>query len=117
MSRRYKTLQAAVDGTEAQFQKAVVEFAERYGWKVAHTPDQRRSPASMVGYPDLVLYPPKDRYLPILFRELKTPSGRLTQEQEEWGRYLKSLKADWGVWRPEHWPQIKRILEGPALDF
>ena len=112
MSRRYKTLSAAIDGTEAQFQKAVVEFAERHGWKVAHTPDQRRSPASMVGYPDLVLYPPEGRQVPILFRELKTPTGRLNLKQRLWGRYLRSLDADWGVWRPDHWPQIRRILSG-----
>ena len=112
MSNRPRTLAQAIDGTEAQFQDAVVELAERLGWTIAHTHDQRRSPASMTGYPDLVLYPPEGMNSPILFRELKSADGRLSEAQERWGQRLKNLGEDWGVWRPAHWPQIRRILSG-----
>ena len=98
---------------EAAFQQFVVEFAEWHKWRVMHIPDSRRAPASAKGAPDLILFRPvKMRGIPVLYRELKTDNGRLTPEQELWGKHLRSLGLDWGVWRPKHWEQIKRILSG-----
>ena len=108
MSRRYKTLKEAVQGTEAGFQKWVVDYAELYGWRVNHTPDSRTINASMVGFPDLILFSPNGKV--ILFRELKTADGRLTAPQREWLSFLTTSGRDAGVWRPEHKGLIELIL-------
>lgn len=110
MSRRYKTLQAAVDGSEADFQALVIDLAQTCGWRVWHTRDMTKCPISMIGAPDLLLLNGERGMC--LFRELKTATGKLSPAQEAWGRDLKAAGCDWGVWRPEHWPQIRRILMG-----
>ena len=109
MSRRYKTLSAAIDGTEAQFQAWVVDLAQAHGWRVWHCENYRPGPSSMAGAPDLFLVHPRRG---ALFRELKTATGRLSQAQKDWGDDLKAAGCDYGIWRPEHKGQIRLILEG-----
>ena len=88
--------------TEQAFQAAVVELARLLGWRCFYVGDSRRSPH---GWPDLTLV--RDR---LIFRELKSEKGRLTGEQEEWGRLLAGAGMDWAVWRPGDWPEIERSL-------
>ena len=79
--------------TEKQFQSLIVEYAKRCGWFVYFTYDSRRSPE---GFPDLVLV----RNV-VLYRELKTETGRLTPAQKAWGDRLTEAGADYQVWRPK----------------
>ena len=86
--------------TEKAFQAAVVQAATFAGWKVYHTFDSRRSPA---GFPDLVLVRPPD----VLFVELKTDTGRVRLDQEQWLAALKACTAvEAHVWRPRQMDEV-----------
>ena len=87
--------------TEKQFQSKVITLAKTLGWKMYHTYDSRRSEP---GFPDLVLVKNK-----VLFRELKTDTGKLRTEQKEWGDALTAAGCDFKVWRPRDMTSI--ILE------
>lgn len=87
---------------EAGFQDAIVTAARYLNWTVYHTHDSRRSEP---GFPDLVLV--RDR---VLFREVKTEKGRLTEEQLHWQTALAGAGADVSVWRPAQWDDIEREL-------
>lgn len=88
--------------TEKQFQSIVVHYAKNRGWKVYHTYDSRRSEP---GFPDLVLV--RDR---VLFRELKTENGRLTQAQKDWQVALTEGGADYKMYRPSMIKDIYKEL-------
>ena len=85
---------------EKSFQSLILWHAKKRGWKCYHTHDSRRSEP---GFPDLVLVRQK-----ILYRELKTDKGRLTESQKAWGDALIEAGADYAIWRPN---QIQDILE------
>ena len=84
--------------TEKHFQSLVVKHAKSRNWLVYYTYDSRRSAK---GFPDLVLVRNK-----VLFRELKTDTGRLTDAQKAWGEKLKTAGADYAVWRPKALKEI-----------
>lgn len=73
-------------GSEAAFQRQVIQLAGFYSWRVYHTHDSRRSQA---GFPDLVLV----RGPELIFAELKTDTGRVRPEQQEWIRALQAVSA------------------------
>ena len=87
---------------ERDFQAAVCELAKTLGCLVYHTHDSRRSEP---GFPDLVIVGKRR----VMFRELKTQSGRLSPAQEAWLYRLQTAGADADVWRPDDWPQ--RVTE------
>lgn len=58
------------------------------------------------GWPDLVLWRP-DR---IIFRELKSETGKLTPAQRDLLLSLRAAGADVLVWRPSDWPDIEKEL-------
>ena len=91
--------------SEKDFQAAVLQLAHLTGWLAYHTFDSRRSPP---GYPDLTLVR-GDR---IIFAELKTDTGKATQDQETW---LAALGAVPGIkaalWRPRDWSAIETTLK------
>lgn len=87
---------------EQRFQNQVLRLAKLCGWWTYHTYDARRS---QPGFPDLVLV--KDR---ILFRELKTDTGRITPEQKHVIELLTTAGADAAVWRPKDWQEIESTL-------
>ncbi len=94
---------------ESDWQAQVVEVAQRYGWQVQH---HRKSLAgtnggwvtatTIPGWPDLTLYRPGR----ILFRELKTNTGRVSPEQRVVLRDLKAAGCDVQVWRPRDFDTI-----------
>lgn len=92
-----------------EFQPAVIELAERLGWRIYHVSNVKRHLRSKtsLGFPDLVMVrPPR-----ILFAELKSETGKLTEQQEYWLRDLKDCHLEVYVWRPEDWPEtIQNIL-------
>ena len=123
-------MRTAVDRSgqpERAFQAAVIELAQRLGWRVAHfratrTVDRQgrhrwQTPVDGdgAGFPDLVLA----RAGRILFVELKTDRGRLSPAQAEWRDVLEL--AAWEapgvvrvrVWRPRDWPEIELELARP----
>ena len=104
---------------ERDFQAAVITAAHHLGWTVAHfRPGQVggrwQTPVSGdgAGFPDLVLVNPERGLL--LFRELKTDSGRVSKAQMRWGAALTSAGADWAVWRPGDWLLVESTLKGKA---
>ena len=66
------------------------------GWLHYHTHDSRRSDP---GLPDIIAVRGKR----LIWRELKTQSGRLSVKQEEWRDKLLAAGADWALWRPFDW--------------
>jgi hypothetical protein len=78
--------------TEAALQSAVVQLCKLYGLKCHH---QRYSIGSGAGWPDLTIAGRR-----LLFRELKSATGKVTRAQGEWGDWLMAAGGDWAVWRP-----------------
>lgn len=85
--------------SEEEFLQMVRRLAKAGGWTTYHTRDSRKSDA---GFPDLVLL----RGPRLLWRELKTDTGRLTAAQEGWRDVLLAGGHDWKLWRPADWDAI-----------
>lgn len=100
-------------GPEAAFQAQVIELAHTFGWMVQHTRaakqgDRWLTPiAGDVGFPDLVLVHPSRG---ILFVELKSPKGALSDAQYEWSRAIRDAGGEWKLWRPKDLDAIQRRL-------
>ena len=90
--------------TEKQWMAMVTETAQLTGWAVYHTYDSRRSAP---GFPDLVLA--RER---VIFAELKTDRGRLSQPQTEWLERLSGAGSETYVWRPADWDAVLAVLSG-----
>lgn len=88
--------------SEKQFQTHLIRYAKSRGWRVYHTFCSKRSEP---GFPDLVLVREK-----VLFRELKSEKGRVTQHQRKWGDALLCAGADFKVWRPHMIKDIYKEL-------
>lgn len=91
-------------GPEYAFQSSVVQLARSAGWAVrnvrpAWTDKGWRTPemSDGIGFPDLTLVKPG---VGILYRELKSDTGRLNANQEAWGNLITKAGGDWAVWRP-----------------
>jgi len=94
--------------TEKQFQEQVIDLAHIYHWKVAHfrpaqTSKGWRTPvgADGKGFPDLVLA----RKGQVLFIELKSDDGKVTEEQREWLNELDGI-----LWRPQDLETIAKVV-------
>jgi len=81
--------------TERDWQSFVVECARRYGWRVHHHFDSRRSEP---GWPDLVCARPARGE--VLFVELKSEGGKVTDAQGWWLAALEAAGCEAHVWRP-----------------
>lgn len=90
--------------SEASFREAVQGLARWSGWMVYYVPDSRWT--DVRGWPDLVLA----RDGRVLFRELKTDVGKVTEEQRWWLDQLTKAGCDAGVWRPADWAKIEQEL-------
>jgi len=81
--------------SEKDLQRSVMAMAMSYGWLHYSIPDSRW--ATSRGYPDLTMAQ-KGR---IMFVELKTMKGRLSEHQERWLLALESVETnEVHVWRP-----------------
>ena len=105
---------------ERQFQAAIIELAKWNGWKVFHPlPAQnarggwRTAQAGDIGFPDLVLVHPRRG---VIFAELKTAIGKLSDEQNDWLEALYAAGAEAYVWRPRDIEYIKdRLTRSPNV--
>lgn len=97
--------------SEAAFQKRILDYCQLRGFKVFHDTDPRRNER---GWPDLVIGGPNG----VLFRELKTNTGRIRPEQEVWITLLQDAGVDARIWRPRDWehvvlPQLEALRRRP----
>lgn len=96
--------------TEKAFQRVVEQAFRVRGWMVYHT---WASLHSAGGFPDVVAV--KGHLL--VFAELKSERGKLTDEQRHWYDALLGIEATTGrrvrafVWRPSDWPAIEALLD------
>lgn len=92
--------------SEARFQAQVVRLARLNGFLVYHTRDAR---GSNPGFPDLTLVranPPR-----LVFLELKTATGRVRPEQQQWIDTLAAVPGiDARIVRPSDWDLVVRLL-------
>ena len=115
--RRAATLPAE---SEVDFQRAVLDAARLFGWRVAHFRPARtahgwRTPvqADGAGFPDLILCR-GDR---LIAAELKRERGRLRAEQEAWLDALAVAGAETYTWRPSDWDAVIAALQHPGSRF
>lgn len=94
--------------TEKRWQQQVVAIARLHGWRSFHP---YRSDRSVPGWPDLTLTHVEHG---ILFAELKTEKGRLTDHQREYGAHLAACGLRWFVWRPGDVDEVTAVLRGGA---
>jgi hypothetical protein len=100
-------------GPEGAFQRQVIQLAHTFGWLVQHTRpakqgDRWLTPISGdVGFPDLVLVHP---HRGVLFVELKSDTGAVSDAQYKWGRAIRDGGSEWRIWRPKDWPEIEKRL-------
>jgi hypothetical protein len=94
--------------TETQFSGLVRELAAIGGWRLRyHTVDSR---GSKRGFPDWVLVHREDRR--IIFAELKTETGKPTEQQEEWLEALERVRGlEVHLWRPSDWAREGGIVQ------
>ena len=98
--------------SEAQFQEAVIEYAQAQGWMVhaerpARSDKGWRTPVQGdAGFPDLCLGRLRDGKREVRFLELKTEIGKLTESQASWLMCLPNAY----LFRPSDWPQIEEVL-------
>lgn len=92
--------------TERELQTAVIECARLLGWRVAHfrpalTARGWRTPVEGdgAGFPDLVLARPGR----LIFAELKSERGRVSDEQNAWLDALATPGVVRAVWFPRDW--------------
>lgn len=90
--------------SEGQLQANVMDAVKTLGLLGYHTFDSRRSTP---GFPDLVIVGARG----VIYRELKTATGRVTPAQRHWITALRAAGQDADVWRPQDWPdRITREL-------
>ncbi len=105
--------------SEKEFQKLVIDFAHRFGWRVAHfrtvqvkdskgTHWETPVAADGDGFPDLELVRGKR-----LFKaELKFGKNQRTPEQVAWGNAYTEAGIEYYCWYPHDWQEIASIITG-----
>jgi hypothetical protein len=98
--------------TEDELREHVLDLAASLGLLAFYKGDSRLL-ATPKGFPDLVLAGPGG----VLFREIKTETGRLTDDQARWIQMLRRGGADVKVWQPVDWigERIQHALGRLAL--
>jgi hypothetical protein len=107
---------------EEDFQAAVIQLAQGYGWRVAHFRKVRvirkdktvyfETPVAADGKGFLDLELIRGRVL--IKAELKMDTGRLRPEQELWIAAYKAAGVPVFVWYPRDWREIETTLRGAA---
>lgn len=99
---------APEDLPEAALMSQVRALAKRLGYLVYHTRDSRGSDE---GFPDLVLV----NATRVIFAELKTRTGKLTEQQALWLEMLQHTDhVEVYCWRPGDWTAIAACLARPT---
>jgi hypothetical protein len=93
--------------TERAFMNQVIKAAEVLGWRWYHTHRSDKSPA---GFPDLVLVRARHSQPRLLFVELKAERTKVTPDQRVWIDELRACGQEAYIWRPQHWPNIEKLL-------
>jgi hypothetical protein len=101
--------------SEVQWERWVVRVADLYGWHGIHIRQsegnvQGVDRADAYGWPDWTFVKPE---VGIMFRELKTETGRLSSAQRMWHLWLHEAGADVAVWRPSQWQTVIDTLNRP----
>lgn len=92
------------DMPEEHFLALVRALAKQHGWLLYHT---HRSDRSEPGFPDLVCTDGAR----LIFIELKSVTGKLTQRQAIWLDLLRHTgQCEVYEWRPADWPKIVETL-------
>ena len=101
------------EASEAIFMDQVIRLAKSQGWLIFHASPKMVRPgvwrSDGRGFPDLVLVH-KSRGL--IFAELKTDLGRLSEHQLDWGEAIVSAGGEYHLWRPQNLQAIAERL-GP----
>ena len=84
--------------SEQQFQDTIIALLKMLGLKYYHPYWSTFSPE---GFPDLVIVGRRG----LLYRELKTEVGKVSDEQSRWVAALREAGQDADVWRPADWPE------------
>jgi hypothetical protein len=102
--------------SESAWQAQLVQLAHTFGWLVQHTRPAQHGDRWMtpitgdVGFPDLVLVHPQRG---VVFAELKTDRGAVSEMQYKWGRAIRDAGGEWRIWRPKDIDEVIKRL-GPA---
>lgn len=91
--------------TEADLREQIRMLCNLYGWKMYFTWSSIHSPR---GFPDLVLVNPEQGR--VIFAELKSEKGKVTEDQRECLDALKACGQIVYVWRPADVEAIAEIL-------
>lgn len=104
--------------SERMFQDAVVTLAKYHGWMVFHPLTVQGSNGRWrtalqgdPGFPDLVL---AHRDRGVIFAELKSAIGKVSDLQLEWIATLKAAGAEVYVWRPRDLKEVEATLSKGA---
>jgi hypothetical protein len=100
--------------TEREVQATIIDAARTFGWRVAafrpaQTKHGWRTPVQGdgKGWPDLHLSKVGHG---VYYRELKAPTGKLTDDQQAWGDHLIACGQDWAVWYTNELDAIIQFL-------
>lgn len=94
--------------TEKDFLAQVRQLAKLLGWEVYHP---FLSKWSERGFPDLTLIKDCGETARLVFAELKTEKGKLTEDQMKWQVMLAKVEGiEVYVWRPSDFDNIAKIL-------
>ena len=105
--------------SEASFLQQVKALAYLHSWDCHHaSPTQtakgRWLTSGAVGFPDLVLC---HKVKGLIFAELKSDMGRLSDSQELWSQAINENGAEHHVWRPKDIDAISaRLARRPDHD-
>jgi len=91
--------------TEADLREQVRDLCKLFRWKMYFTWRSFHSPA---GFPDLVLANPEQKR--VIFAELKSEKGQLTEKQKEWLDALAACGQEVYLWKPGDIEGIARLL-------
>lgn len=99
--------------SEAVFTQQIIELARWHKWRVMHQRPAmtkkgwRTAIQGHAGFPDLLLL----RYKRVIMAELKSATGRVTPEQDDWLTAAVNAGIEIYIWRPRDIEEIERILK------
>ena len=91
--------------TERDLREQVRDICKLFGWRMYFSWTSIHSPR---GFPDLVLVNPEKQRL--IFAELKSAKGELSEHQVEWIEALRQAGQVVFVWKPHQIEEIVEIL-------